>query len=239
MIRKLFFTGVMCLCLCPAFAQGSRFGLKLGPTIGLQRWNYFQNDPLFRYHTALWMESFSEEDPFSFYGQVGYHVKGSATRYSTPFQFGSQLFQIPTDKFVFRNASVSIGVKKKFPKEKFSLYYGVGIRGDYTLSTNLKEYEQVNQFLPIYPFASQVKRVMAGISFSGGVELPFNEFVGGILEMSISPDVTKQYFQLPINNIIDPYNPGQTISVGEKSIKNLAIEISLGIYFTRKVVYID
>ncbi len=239
MISKLFSCCTLLLIVQFALAQGTRYGLKIGPSIGLQRWNYFQNDPLFQYHGALSMESFSEEDPFSFFGQLGYHVKGSATRYSTPIQFGSQLFEIPTDKFLFRNASLVLGVKKKYPKERNTFYYGVGIRGDYTISTNLKNYEQINQFFPIYPFETGVKKFMGGITFNGGMEFAFNEYVGGILEMSINPDVTKQYFQLPINNIIDPYNPGQKISVSEKSIKNLTIEISLGIYLTRKVVYID
>ncbi|MBK7609439.1 MAG: hypothetical protein IPI18_20680 [Saprospiraceae bacterium] len=52
-------------------------------------------------------------------------------------------------------------------------------------------------------------------------------------------DITKQYYQPQIDNIIDIYRPGNTTSIGEKSIKNVTLELSFGIYFNRKVEYID
>lgn len=204
-----------------------------------QKWNYFQNGQLYKLHGALWMESYSEEDPYSIFAQIGYHNRGSATRYRQPIIWQSQTYTIPTDEFIFRNASALVGFKKKFYKQKMSTYYAIGIRGEYTFSTNLAAYEEVNKFAFIYPDKSGVKKGVLGATFSAGLDFPFSEYIGGIIELNIAPDITRQYYQPTLTNIVDIYNPGQTISIQEKSIKNLSLELSLGIHFLRKVVYID
>lgn len=232
----------MMFCVCLAWvanSQNTRYGIKLGPTVGFQKWNYFQNDPLYKYHGAFWIESYQDEDPFSIFAQLGYHKKGSATRYYGPIQIDNQIYDIPTDEFIFNNLSLQVGVKKKFPWGKALGYYAFGLRGEYTVSTNLNSYDWVNQFIPIYPFNSAVKRVLVGFTLGGGVELPFGALAGSVLELNISPDLTRQYYQPQINNIIDIYQPGRITTIPEKSIKNLTLELSLGVYFTRKVVYID
>ena len=83
MIKKMILLSALLLIGFVSKAQNTtRYGLKLGPTVGFQKWNYFQNDPLFKYHAAAWLESYRDEDPFSVLLQLGYHLKGSATRYS-------------------------------------------------------------------------------------------------------------------------------------------------------------
>lgn len=220
-------------------AQSTRFGLKAGPSVGFQKWNYFQNDPLYKYHGAFWIESYQEEDPFSLFAQAGYHVKGSATRFYGPIQIDNQIYDIPANEFIFNNLALQVGVKKKFPWARLSGYYAFGLRGEYTLSTNLDSYDRINRLVPVYPFNSAVKKVIAGFTIGGGLEIPFGEFSGGILELSISPDLTRQYFQPQINNIIDIFQPGRTTSIPEKSIKNLTLELSFGVFLTRKVIYVD
>ena len=236
---KLFVFLLMILSYSMVAQNSTRYGLKLGPLVGFQRWNYFQHDPLFKYHGNFWMESYQDDESYSFITELGYHLRGSATRYLTPLQFGNKLYTIPTDEFIFRNASLLLGIKKKFPKEKVSTYYSFGLRGEYTMSTNLKVYDEINKFFPVYPFDGGVKKFMVGVSFSGGIELPFGDYTGGILEFTIAPDITRQYYQPQLNNIINIYAPSTTTSIGEKSIKNLSLELSLGIYFTRKVTYVD
>ncbi len=44
-------------------AQSTRYGLKFGPSVGFQRWNYYQNDPLLKYHGNFWMESYQDDEP--------------------------------------------------------------------------------------------------------------------------------------------------------------------------------
>jgi hypothetical protein len=240
MIKKMILLSALLLIGFVSQAQNTtRYGLKLGPTVGFQKWNYFQNDPLFKYHAAAWLESYRDEDPFSVLLQLGYHLKGSATRYSFPIQYNNTVYTIPTDEFIFRNLSLLAGVKRKYAKAKFSTYYTMGLRGEYTLSTNLDRYDPINKIIPVYPFNQAVKKVLLGFSLSGGLELPFGDLAGGILEFTIAPDITKQYYQPQIDNIIDIYRPGNTTSIGEKSIKNVTLERSFGIYFNRKVEYID
>ncbi len=239
-MKRIF--GVMLLIIvgCTlSLSQSSRFGLKFGPTMATQKWNYFQNGPLFKGHADLWMESYDENEPYSIFGQLGYHIRGSATRYTSPITFQSNTYNLPTDKFIFRNASLLVGFKKKFLKQTMSAYYSIGLRGEYNVSNNLDLYKQINELVPIYPFKDLVKKAVLGVTFGAGFDIPFNDFVGGIFELNIAPDITKQYYQPQINNIINIYQPGSTTSIGEKSIKNLALEISLGIYFLRKVTYID
>jgi hypothetical protein len=64
-------------------AQSTAYVIHFGPTAGLQKWdNSSGREPLFQYHAALSMETINnEENRGSFYMQLGYHVKGSATRY--------------------------------------------------------------------------------------------------------------------------------------------------------------
>ena len=88
-------------------------------------------------------------------------------------------------------------------------------------------------------FEEGVKKFLLGFTFSGGIELPFGEYTGGIVELTVAPDITRQYFQPEINNVINIYSPGTTTSVAQKSVKNLSLELSIGIYFNRKVVYVD
>ena len=62
-------------------AQGGfAFGIKGGPTIGLQQWEGFEQDPLFKYHGIAFIESISEENAFGVFAQLGYHQKGSMRR---------------------------------------------------------------------------------------------------------------------------------------------------------------
>ena len=64
-------------------AQSTAYIIHFGPTAGLQKWdNSSGREPMFQYHAAVSMESINNEDSRgSFYMQLGYHVKGSATRY--------------------------------------------------------------------------------------------------------------------------------------------------------------
>ncbi len=121
-----------------------------------------------------------------------------------------------------------------------SSYYSIGLRGEYTMSTNLSIYDQINEIVgPVYPFNKAVKKVVLGVTFGAGLDFPFSEFVGGILELNIAPDITKQYFQPQLNNVLNIYQPGQTTTIEQKSIKNFSLELSLGIHFLKKVVYVD
>lgn len=231
---------VLVVSMNPSTSQSTRFGLKLGSTAATQKWNYWSNGVLYKLHGDLWMESYNEEDPYSIFAQLGYHNRGSATRYFTPIVFQSKTYTIPADEFIFRNLSLLAGFKKKFIKQKMSSYYSIGLRGEYTMSTNLGIYSQINEIVgPVYPFKEGVRKAVMGITFGAGLDFPFSEYIGGIIELNIAPDITKQYFQPQLNNILNIYQPGQTTTIEQKSIKNFSLEISLGVHFLKKVVYVD
>ncbi len=240
------------LCFSPVFlsAQSYAFGVKGGATIGIQNWeNSFQRSALFRYHGVAFIESAPEDDQFALFAQAGYHIKGSAIR-----TFGSTFvdqngntrrFNGLNQTFEFRNASLSVGAKQKFDAgfgdSKF--YYLLGIRADYTINTNFDQLDlEANPlYATIYPIEGFVNKFNYGAIVGGGIEIPFGELTGAILEFSVNPDFSKQYNQPQINNVINP-NPDasqRTITIPERSITNVTFEISLGFRFLNLIEYID
>ncbi len=229
-------------------AQSYAFGIKGGLTVGTQKWDQsFQRDPLYRYHAIAFIESAEEENRFALFAQGGYHIKGSAIRTfrQTVIVNGNQ-FEIPsmTIPFEFRNISVTLGGKRKYDFGVSSkVYYLLGIRGDYTVSTILRP-DFVNENDPyalIYPIEPFVNKFNYGITAGGGFEFPFSEYIGGILEFSINPDFSRQYNQPPINNVINPNPNGGSnlITIRERQITNLTIEATLGLRFLHKIIYVD
>jgi len=226
-------------------AQGYYFGIKGGLSLGVQSWNGFERDPLLAYHGILFIESLSEGNRFSLFAQAGYHQRGSA--------FRNQLFsnllnggftRAPATEFIFNNASLILGGKQKYDfSAKTKVYYMFGIRGDYTVSTNLGKYELFNELNPgfaIYPFNTYefIRRINYGLTIGGGFEFEFSEYVGGVLEFTVNPDFSDQYRQPPIPNVTDPYTNEQR-TLPERRIRNLTFEVSLGFRFLREVIYIE
>lgn len=222
-------------------AQSTAFVFNGGLSVGFQKWdNSFGRQPLYKYHAALAIESVNNEnDNGSIFAQFGYHVRGSATRFRFFFQ-GSGGIDTYTEEFQFRNLSLILGAKQKFPLgESAKYFYYGGVRGDYTLNTNIDELAAAQAYPIFYPFIGSMRRWMVGVSLGGGLELPFSELVGGQLTLSVHPDFTYQYNQPSINNVINPFDPtgGSRITIPERRIRNVTIELSLGLRLLRKVVY--
>ncbi len=226
-------------------AQSTAYVFQFGPTIGLQKWdNSFEREPLFKYHAALSIESVdNEEDKNSLFMQIGYHVKGSATR----FRYFNINSGAPggtfTEEFLFNNLSLVLGAKQKRDlgtSGRARFFYGGGLRVDYTLSTNIDDLSRGNPSLSIYyPSVAFMNRWMVGFTISTGIEFKLKELIGGELKLSIQPDVTPQYNQPSIGNVIDPFNPGTVITISERRIRNAAVELGIGLRLLRKVEYVD
>jgi hypothetical protein len=250
--RILLFSCLLAFGLNSWAQDGTYFGLKGGLTIGTQQWNSFDRDPLLGYHGILSMESASSGGQFSLFAQAGYHIKGSAIRrslFGNP--FNASFVSFPPQKFEFQNLSLSLGGKQYIKDVGTSrLYYMFGIRIDYTLDTNLDEYEAFVDRNPVfagfYPlniyYSGEtllgIRRLNYGFIAGGGLTLPFSEFIEGLVEFSVNPDFSLQYEQPSIPNILDPFN-GQTRTIPERKIRNLTFEITVGVRFLRKVEYID
>lgn len=223
-------------------AQSRAYGVKGGLTIGTQKWGNFEQDPLFSYHGAISVESVSEANSFGLFAQLGYHAKGSAWRNVQFRNFGSNNVSVVTRKFKFENVALVLGFKNNFKElGNYSLYYLFGIRGDYNVRTNLKEYEDQNAFFgaPIYPFDEAVRKITYGATLGGGLQFPFTEFVSGIVEVTISPDFSDQYRQGAFNGTV--YQNGAPVarSFAERKIRNLVFEVSVGFRFLHKIEYVD
>lgn len=247
-MNKLFYfiLGLVACLASDIQAQSTAFVLSGGSTIGIQRWdNSFEREPLFQWHGTIAAESVNnDDDKSSLYAQLGYHVKGSAMRFRYWNINGTNAYQT-TERFKFNNISLVLGAKQKYDlgSGKSKYFYFGAIRGDYTISTNLDELREKNgnlfaaQSLALYPAEGFVKHFIGGVSVGAGIQLPLSELIGAELKISVNPDFTLQYNQPPIVNVIDPFNPGQNTTIGQRQIRNTTVELSLGLRLLRKVVY--
>ncbi len=223
-------------------AQGYYFGVKGGATIGIQKWNNYEKDPLIAYHGIIFIETASEGNQFALFAQTGYHVKGSALRNRNFYNpISNTTVKPPTQKFEFKNISLTLGGKQKFNLgESSKMYYLFGIRGDYTIKTNFDQYKSINTTFNTlyYPDDSFVKKWNYGVTVGGGFEFAFSDYISALIEFTVNPDFSRQYFQEPIDNIYDPYT-GQFRRLNQTEIRNTTFEISLGLIFLHRIEYVD
>ncbi|MCB0609892.1 MAG: outer membrane beta-barrel protein [Lewinellaceae bacterium] len=246
-MKKMLLLATGMLLVIGAGAQSYGFGLKGGLTIGTQNWNSFERDPLLKYHGIAFIESYDPEDPFALFAQVGYHVKGSAIRRRNFYNPNtSTFFQPPAYQFLFNNLSLTLGAKQKFGFTGNSkTYYMIGVRGDYTLSTNLGEYESFNETNPgysIFPFNDNnfIRRFNYGLTVGGGIEKPLGEYVDLILEFSVNPDFSLQYQQPAIPNVYVAYGTGtDRRTLEERRIRNITFELTVGFRFLHIIEFVD
>ncbi|THH39997.1 hypothetical protein [Neolewinella litorea] len=224
---------------------GYLFGMRGGASLGTQDWSSFETEVNLGYHGDLFLESIPSQGRFSFWGQLGYHQRGSRIRRQRAFTFQGNPVILPADNFVFNNLSLGIGGKQVVSYlGAADLYYLIGVRAEYNLSTNLGDYDQLTSYgsvvRNVYPFDSYefINRFTYGASVGGGAIVALTDGIGGFLEVTAHPDLSFQYNQGPINNVIDPYGGGNT-TIGERAIRNFTVELSIGLRFLRKWRYID
>lgn len=211
---------------------GFYFGPKLGPTIGLQNWDGFERRPMFNYHAAVFIESLDRDFKGSFFGQLGYHSRGS----------GLNVFNIGgfsnNQSFVFRNLGLMLGVRKRLlTKTLHTPYYFVGVRAEYQLSNNLRDIQE-RYASPFFPVPEFVNNWTYGISFGAGYEFLGSDFVQPAIEINISPDLSFQYQSPSIPNVVNPYT-SQPTTLPERKIRNITLEITFSLRFLRRIVYIN
>ncbi len=228
---------IVCFCLftlCSEIVgQSTIFGPKGGLTIGLQAWDGIQRQPLFSYHGALYIEGYKEEASTALFAQVGLHSRGSSERI---FFINGSSATARRQSFQFNNASATFGAKKRINTTGSSHpYYSFGVRLEYTLSTNLDESSEYAGYFPVEVY---VNKWNYGATFSFGYEFPFSEFVGGMVEASISPDLSHQYQQPGGIGVISPIT-GRGVILREQQIRNITFELSVGFRFLHKVVYLE
>ncbi|SEQ77582.1 outer membrane beta-barrel protein [Neolewinella agarilytica] len=225
---------------------GYLFGLKGGLSLGSQDWSGLETELLLGYHGALYIESVPASGRFNLYGQLGYHTRGSRISRRRGITFGGSGVTLPADDFRFQNISLGLGAKSVFQYARFGdLYYVLGLRAEYNLSTNLSEYDQLESSFGIsfranYPIDSPefINEFTYGATFGAGALFPISDKIGGFVEITAHPDLSFQYNQGAIPNVIDPFGAGNR-TIPERQIRNFTIEISFGIRFLRKWTYVD
>jgi hypothetical protein len=227
-------------------AQGYAFGVKGGLGIGQQKWNTggaSSNNLLFKYQGSAFVESVSASDKGQsvLFAEIGYHTRGSAFRYRSGVGFDLTGTQVKidafTEEFIFKNIGLNVGAKRRGVLGNDHAFYTVGLRGEYTIGTNLESASRNLVFVSTYPQQEFVKKLQYGLSISGGYEFPFSDLVGGFVEFSVQPDLSLQYFR-PAFQAFDPYQR-VNITVPEQGIRNVSFELSLGFRFLRKIEYVE
>ncbi len=244
MKKHLILLGILISVSADIYAQSFAFGIKSGLTASLQRFDGFGNDPLLKAPIIGYIES---DDPGgSVFAQFGYHTKGAANIprqtviYTDP-QGNNVSWRPQKVEYEFNNLSLVLGFKKKYPVGNSFAYYLFGVRGDYTVSTNFEEFKDLNNsFFGSFPSDQFVQPWNYGVTIGGGWEFPFTDLFSGTLEFTVNPDFSRQYFQPPIQNVINPFVPGGPLtSIPERRISNIALEVTLGLRFLHKVIYED
>jgi len=237
MIRKILFLFCSFLFTYTIHAQSFAWGIKGGLTTGYQKWENTPRDLLFKYHGALYIESLPAGNDFALFAQAGYHIKGSALRNLQSNLGTGGVFRLPSQEFLFRNASVTVGAKQKFNfRDQAKAFYAFGLRGDYTLSTNLDSFREINSLF--FPDNFFVRRFNYGAYIGGGLEFALADLVGAVVELSVSPDFSLQYKQPSIPNVTDPFT-SQQITLPERRIVNVVLELTVGLRLLRIVEYLD
>jgi hypothetical protein len=237
------------MCLRAQDIGGFAYGLKGGLSIGFQKWNNVDKSPLYAYQGVLFIESLPAEKKFSVFAQSGYHVRGSAVRYTITNPNGT-INTRTASKYEFNNVSLGLGAKQRYEigSEKYA-YYILGIRGEYTLNTNLCTYEFVKEngyfsnekTCPFDAFDEFTQKWNYGMILGGGFELELAERFGVLVELSINPDISQQYRQ-PKNVprlFVDGSINSNNNFLSEQLVRNTSLELSVGIRLLRIVEYID
>jgi hypothetical protein len=220
------------------FSQSFWFGAKGGAAMNFQSWGdgsfsgSVNRDPLFSLNGDIFIESYDEYKKGTLYAQVGYHTRGSSFRF---FSFNNTFTE--QQGFKFRNIVAEVGAKKTLNLGKeLEPYFILGIRGEYTIGTNLDDY--INFGSLYYPVSEFVRKFNYGVTAGGGFEMKMSELSNVFVEFSLQPDLSFQYEQQPLFNVIDPWT-SQPVNLGLRQVRNLAIELKIGVKFLRKVEYID
>ena len=225
--------------------QGYVWGVKGGPSYLTQKGHYRTGGSAYGWHGDLFYDSYSSESSNSVYFQLGYHQRGAGlSRYYLGNLHNIQLPRLRLDnpRFLYHNVALEAGVKKRYKvTEALKAYFGIGLRGEYTLKTDLQKYAAINEEYkaPIYPAENFVRHYQYGITMSVGAEFPLAEgLYEGFGELRLCQDLSTQYYQPPIPGAgyRDPYT-GEQRDLNEISARNFTIELSFGLRIFRVYEY--
>jgi hypothetical protein len=237
MVKQYFTLLLIFNVLFSAHSQSYWFGAKGGFAMNNQSWgNGFgsvgvNRDAMFSFNGDVFIESFDEEKKGALYAQLGFHTRGSALRF-----FSNNGNFNALSKYKFNNLVLELGAKKPFfSSDDYAPYLILGVRGEYTVANNLRT---VSQFAEIVS-ADYVRKFNYGVTFGGGFEMVMSELSNVFVEATMQPDYSFQYEHFGISNVRNPWVPNERIDLPATQVRNLSIEIKVGVKFLRKIEYID
>ena len=199
------------------------YGFKGGLSLGNQTWNSSERDFLIGWHGDVFMEAIFDTTGLSIMAQLGYHVKGSALRFRE--YYNPTLMEIVdgwTQRQPFHTVVLVLAAKNQHRlNDKWSGYYGIGIRGDYTIGYTLY-YAGLDQF---------INRFNYGLYLVGGLNFQFKSGKNLLLEVSFSPDASPQ-IDAPPFEYFHPVTNMPSLHPAKRVI-NRTVELSLGYRFVR------
>ena len=233
MIIRYILTFLICLSALSLSAQSFHFGPKGGLGIGYQQWNNSDRSPIIAGHIDLFMETLDDDGKGAIYGQLGLHTRGSSTRVRNLFSN-----RVGSTSFRYNNLSLGGGIKKRLDISRSpTLFYQAGIRVEYTLATNLDELE-ANNISGTFPVETFVRKFNYGITVGGGMEFDLGRNFEPFLEFNFMPDLSAQYDQFQSFEFLDPFT--NTIrTIPPRTVRNITLEVTLGLKFLREVIYVD
>ena len=213
--------------------QSKIFGPKGGMSMTFQSWLGTRSQPLFNPHGALYMEGYREGASTALFAQVGYHTRGSSERIFV--NLGSSSF-VEDLNVRFNNISALFGAKKRIKEGSGAIpYYSFGVRVEHTIGNNFEDFIDFAGYLPVETF---INKWNYGATLAFGYEFPFSEFVGGLIEASVSPDLSFQYNQEQDISFSSPVS-GQSVTLRRQKVRNVTFELTFGFRFLHKVIYLD
>ncbi len=205
-------------------AQGGYYGIQISPGYSTQKWNKTNRSALLTLSGDVFLSAYGSEDETNvYYVKAGYHQRGSSINTSS----FSGLFHNRL-RYVFHNIVAGAGVQKML-LDRFNLpfYYLLGVRLEYTIGTNFKQFESSASLY--YPNDIFVNHFNYGVDFGGGFIFDVSDNFDLYLELSISPDFSLQYEQEPLSNVINPWRPSERLNLPKRHVRNLSFELSFGL----------
>ena len=227
-MKKLFFVFAFLAFFAHENYAQYYLGVKGGLGLNMQKWNSYERDILFTPCIDVFSES-NDDELNKLYASFGFHTRGSAVR-----GFGFNVY----NPYKFNNLVLEAGGKRMVSTDKkYNGYYMVGLRLEYTVSTNLDQVGVTN----IYNLVSDVyvNKLNYGATVGGGFEMALGDTKVIFFELSVNPDLSKQYEQLETltiknpNPIPNPFVTNDLITIFPQEVRNISLELKVGIKFLR------
>lgn len=197
-------------------AQYSIWSFRAGPSLAFQRWNGLgSTQPLIGYHGVIGLESYDPGKTSTFYGELGYHQRGSS-KYVPAYQSNAGInYSSYTIRNVFHNVALALGGRKSFGQDN-KFFYNLALRGEYTIKAQLSD---------VYVgFSEFVKNFNYGLDVGAGYNFPIGYHMG-FIQVQLQPDLSKQIWSTQYSGFDYQGNP---VTYPEQKVINYTFELSLG-----------